>query len=73
MAQFIERGLAKKGVKIIIYIDDALLIAPHDKDPHALLREVMDTIRSLSLPLAYEKIVPYTEVCISWHNYRCRA
>lgn len=56
VAQFIQRGLAWKGIEIIMYIDDALIIAPHDQDPHALLSEVMHVIRSLGLPLAYEKI-----------------
>lgn len=56
IADFIQRALAVKGIQILVYLDDGLIITTEEHDPHTQLWEVIQTIRALGLPLAYDKI-----------------
>lgn len=56
VSNFIERAMAQKGITIVVYLDDGIILLPGGKDPHQQLSEVISTIRSLGLPLAFDKI-----------------
>lgn len=63
VADFIHRAMAQKGINILVYLDDGLIITPQGSDPHTQLWEVIKTIRALGLPLAYDKIQEPSHRC----------
>lgn len=63
VAEFIHRSLIAKGIYMLTYLDDGLIIINKDQNPHEVMREVMATIRALGLPLAYEKLQIPAKVC----------
>lgn len=62
-AQFIQRALHARGITILVYLDDGLLITPDDCDADAQLLEVTRVIRELGLPLAYDKMQTPAKIC----------
>lgn len=56
VACFIQRALLAKGIQIIVYLDDGIILTRPGSDPNKELSVVIQTIRSLGLPLAYDKI-----------------
>lgn len=64
IAEFITRALYAKGIYMSMYLDDGLIISDDGSDHHAILAEVIATIRSLGLPLAWDKIQTPSKVCV---------
>lgn len=62
-ANFVQRALAQKGIHILVYLDDALIITPEHHNADAQLREVITTVRALGLPVAYDKIQEPSKRC----------
>lgn len=63
IAEFIMRALHTKGIYMSMYLDDGLIISDHGQDHDAVLMEVIDVIRSLGLPLAWDKIQSPSNIC----------
>lgn len=63
VAQFIQRSLARKGVNILIYLDDGLIFIERHQDPCKIMNIVLATIRSLGLPIAFDKIQMPSHEC----------
>lgn len=63
VALFLQRALQSKGIETVFYLDDGLIIANESQDAEANLNIVIATIRSLGLPLAFEKLQSPSHVC----------
>lgn len=58
ITQYIVRALAKMSIQAFMFLDDlAVVLDPHD-DPHQKFSHIMTFIRSLGLPIAYNKLQP---------------
>lgn len=55
-AEMISRALRARGIMAHIYLDDVILYFDPHSDPPARMRESLDFIKSLGLPLAEEKV-----------------
>lgn len=62
MANFITRAAARDRIRIIVYLDDILVICPRNKNPHQTFGSVMNIVRTLGLPVAWEKIISPTRI-----------
>lgn len=60
MSNMITRALANMGVTCLIYLDDALVICPKDRDPEQDFNIALRLVRELGLPLAWEKLISPT-------------
>lgn len=56
VAEFIQRLLGQKGIYMSMYLDDGLIITDDGQDHQEALRTVISVLRSLGLPLSYDKI-----------------
>lgn len=64
IAEFIQRALGQKGIYMSMYLDDGLVISEDHQDHHEVLRTVIRVIRSLGLPLSYDKIQMPSKKCV---------
>lgn len=64
VAEFIQRILERKGIYMSMYLDDGLIITQDHEDHNAALLTVMRVIRSLGLPLSYDKIQTPSKRCV---------
>lgn len=55
IADLIARALQKRGIPTHIYLDDVILYFRPDQNPQARMREALDFMRALGLPLAEGK------------------
>lgn len=60
IAGFITRAAAREGITVVIYLDDILVICPRYQDTHHTFSSVMNIVRNLGLPIAWEKIISPT-------------
>lgn len=63
MACMIQRTLLRQDILTVVYLDDMLVICPEGEDPRKKFLDVTTTLRSLGLPIAWEKVVSPTK-CI---------
>lgn len=60
MAEFIRRAFKVRGIITVIYLDDALFICPRGRDPMEVFSQAITLMRTLGLPLAWDKIIAPT-------------
>lgn len=58
VAQFIVRALGTISIQAFMFLDDLAVLLDPDHDPHIKFSEIMNFIRSLGLPIAYNKLQP---------------
>lgn len=58
IALFIHRALRALDVTSLIYLDDILVICPSKDDPERVFAIARKLIRTLGLPIAWDKLVP---------------
>lgn len=58
MACLIQRALINKGINTVVYLDDLLVISHRNKDPQGQFNQVIDLIKGLGLPIAWDKVTP---------------
>lgn len=56
IANMISRALRQRGIETLIYLDDVILMLSPEHDPPARMREAVDFMKALGLPLAEDKI-----------------
>lgn len=63
VACMLQRALLSRGIKTVAYLDDLLIISPRSSDPDAQFHTTIDVIRSVGLPVAWDKVATPTR-CI---------
>lgn len=57
IAEFIMRALQYRNIQALVYLDDIYLIFQENQQPHAKFSEAMALIRSLGLPINFNKLI----------------
>lgn len=61
ISEFVIRALSQRGIATVIYLDDVIFYFLPQHDPPARLREAIELLKALGLPLAEEKIQPLAQ------------
>lgn len=56
MACMLQRALLRDGIVTIVYLDDVLVISSTTSDPQRQFQSVIDLLRKVGLPIAWEKV-----------------
>lgn len=65
VSEFVIRALKNRGIDSHIYLDDVIFYLDPQYDPASYLKEAIDLLKTLGLPLAEEKIQPPSQ-CVKY-------
>lgn len=58
LAEFVVRALRARGYECLLYLDDLICVLPNDPSAHEQFANIMYIVRSLGLPINYNKLTP---------------
>lgn len=58
MACLLQRALLAVGITTIVYLDDVLIISPRSGDPRQQFEQVIQLLKKVGLPVAWDKVAP---------------